>query len=227
MLHEGILHKRKLDYDKRKMRVVDHLNIQNVQALNNCRHYFPNVTKLTLTASFKDTRVSLPMLLKTIIPLKQLTTLAIDHHTICIEQFLKLLIASPNVHTLIFEYQPINEINAVLNEPTESFRLLSEKNKITTVILKAEFSNENIQFLVTLCPRMQHLTVDTHYRFDIDVLVRFLLSKTKNDLQHLCLLCVKRMASINPGTLKTLIETEELLDNYSIKVINNEVYLWW
>lgn len=222
-----ILHQRNLGYDKRKMRFVDHLDIRNEQAMNNCRHYFPNLTKLTLSVSFKDTRVSLPMILKTIIPLKQLTTLVINHDNICVEQFLKLFSSTPNVHTLIFEHQPMDEINALLNKPTESFRLLSEKNKITTVVFKAGYSTENIQFLTTLCPRIQHLTVDNSYRLSFQSLIRFLLLATKSNLQHLYLLCVKNIGRTNPGILKTLIETEELLDSYSIKVINNELYLWW
>ena len=208
------------------MRFVDHLHIRNEKVISQCRHYFPKITKLTLSVSFKDTDVSLPVIFKTILPLKQLTTLAIDHSNVCIGQVLKLLTASPNVQTLILDEQSDSEIEALLKEPSESFRLLSEKNKITTIVVKNVHQKNILEFLVMLCPRMQHLTVYV-YRFSNAPILQFILSKAKSNLQDLRLLCLKGMGGFNTGKFKNLIETEELLDNYSIRVIKNELYLWW
>lgn len=213
-------------YGRRRMPFVDHLHIENEKAIDRTQHYFPNITKLTFFGNLKETHLSLPFILTPIVPLKQLTTLNITQSNVCLERMLKLLSASPNIHTLTIQEQSNSEIEAVLKEPTESFRLLSESNKITTIVVKYVHYKNIIEFLILLCPRMQHLTVDL-IRYSNEPIIQLILSKAKSNLPDLCLLCVKRMAGFNSGKVKTLIETEELLDNYSIRVIKHELYIWW
>jgi hypothetical protein len=73
---------------------------------------------------------------------------------------------------------------------------------------------------------MQHLIIDVHAHA-LESSIRFILSKTKTNVRNLCLLCVKNRSKTMAGTLKNLIESEELLDNYLIKLIDNDLYLWW
>jgi len=194
--------------------------------MTSCSHYFRNATKLTLSDSFDKTRVWLTVILKNIIPLKQLTTLVIDYDHFCIEQLTKLLSSTSNLHTLKLNCQSIDKTNSISIQQSEMFRLVSNTNIITNVTIKERSSTENIKLLVALCSRMQQLTIDIN-ALHLESSVQFILSKNKTMIQHLCLLCTKNTTKSMAGTLKTLIESEELLDNYLIKLIGSELYFWW
>jgi hypothetical protein len=92
--------------------------------------------------------------------------------------------------------------------------------------IKERHSSDNIKLLIALCPRLEQLVIDTDAQ-QTESVVRLILLKTKTNLQQLCSLCIKNPAKSMAGILKTLIESEELLDNYSIKLIDTELYLWW
>ncbi|CAF1160574.1 unnamed protein product [Rotaria sordida] len=192
----------------------------------NCVNYFRNATKLTLSHNFAESRVWLRIILKRIIPLKQLTTLIIDCDTFSFDQLIKLLHFTPNIHTLTFNSQSITESNSMLIQQSETFRLVSNTNKITNVTIKEKYSFENIKLFVTLCPRMQNLTIDI-YTQHLESIIRFILLKTKINIPHLCSIYIKNTRKSMIGILKTLIESEELLDNYLIKSIDSQLYLWW
>ncbi len=213
-------------HQARNMNFVDHVYIQNEETMTSCSHYFRNATKLTLSDSFGASRLWLGVILKRIIPLKQLTTLIIDNENFCFEQLINLLSSTSNVHTLTFNCQSIKETNSKLLQQTETFRLLSETNKIRNVTIRERYSIENIKLLVTLCPRMQYLIIDVRLH-DPESPVQYILSKSKTNVRDLCLLCTKHTSKSTIATLKTLIESEELLDNYLMKLINNDLYLWW
>ncbi|CAF3964394.1 unnamed protein product [Rotaria sordida] len=205
---------------------VDHVNIQDEEAIMNCVNYFRNATKLTLSHNFAESRVWLRIILKRIIPLKQLTTLIIDCDTFSFDQLIKLLHFTPNIHTLTFNSQSITESNSMLIQQSETFRLVSNTNKITNVTIKEKYSFENIKLFVALCPQMQNLTIDI-YTQHLESIIRFILLKTKINIQHLCSIYIKNTRKSMIGILKTLIESEELLDNYLIKSIDSQLYLWW
>lgn len=194
--------------------------------MTSCSHYFRNATKLTLSDSFRESRLWLGVILKRIIPLKQLTTLVIDYDNFCFEQFIRLLGSTPNIHTLKFNCQSITQTDSTSIQQSEMFRLVSNTNTITNVTIEERYSSENIKLLVALCPRMQHLTIDINAQY-LESSVQFILSKNKINIQQLCLLCMKNTAKSMAGRLKTLIESEELIDNYLVKLIGSELYFWW
>ena len=211
--------------EQRTIPSVIHLDVQSEETAKNCQYYFPSTTKLTFYENFKPTHQCLLTLLKSIIPLNKLTALAMFSAELCIEEFFKLLIASPHIQTLVFFGQSTVKINALLSQPTETFRLATDHNRITNVDVQRRNLIENIQFLIRLCPRMQQLTIEVH-KSEIETVVQSVLSKTKSYLRHLNLVCMKNTSRLDLRKVKNLIERKELLDRYSIKRINKTLYLW-
>ncbi len=213
-------------YQRRNVNFIDHVDIRSEETMTSCSYYFQNATKLTLSDSFRESRVWLGVILKRIIPVKQLTTLIIDDDNFCFEQLIRLLNSTSNIHTLTVNCQSVTETNSISIQQSEMFRLVSNTNTIRNVTIREKYSSENIKLFVALCPQMEHLTIDI-YIHDLESSVKFILSKSKTNIQHLCLLCTKNTTKSMVGTLKTLIESEELLDNYLVKLIGSELYFWW
>jgi hypothetical protein len=209
------------------MNSVEHVYFHHEETMMNCTYYFRNATKLTLSDSFNANQVWLSVTLKRMIPLKQLTTITIDNALFSFEQLIKLLSSTPNVHTLIFNRQSIDQTSSKALLQSETFRLLSETNKIIKLNIRERYDTENIKLFIALCPRIQHLIIDVHGSNELETSVQYILSKSKTNLQDLCLLCIKGISKSTSGTLKTLIESEELLDNYLFKLIDSDLYLWW
>ncbi len=64
---------------------------------------------------------------------------------------------------------------------------------------------------------------------DYQSIVKFLLLENRNNNQHLFLLCLNILDSTDQilENLKTLIDNEKLLIDYTIAYINNKVHIWW
>jgi hypothetical protein len=62
---------------------------------------------------------------------------------------------------------------------------------------------------------------------EIHEIVRFLLSKTTTQTQHLFFLCISEIPKRCLKELNMLIKLENLLDDYFIKFVNRDLYLWW
>ena len=205
---------------------VDHVYIHHQETAMHCSCYFRHATKVTLLDSCHSNRVWLAVILKGLMPLKQLTSITIENELFCFEQLIKLLNSTPNVHTLSVHRQSLDSTNSTTFQQSETFRLLSQTNKITKLTMRERFSTENLKLFLALCPRMQYLIIDVHVH-ELESAVQLILLKNKTHRRDLCLLCVKNTSKSMSGTLKTLIESEELLDNYLFKLIETDLYLWW
>ena len=79
---------------------VNHVHVCKLEALNNCVNYFPNVTDLTFDDNFDAPRHSLGPTFNRILPLLQVTKLAIQSYDFKFEKLIELLCFTPNIHTL-------------------------------------------------------------------------------------------------------------------------------
>ncbi|CAF3577991.1 unnamed protein product [Rotaria sp. Silwood1] len=206
--------------------VVNHIDIQGEQAMMSCINYFSNPTELTLSNSFYESRIWLRVILNRIISLKQLTKLVIDCTDFRFDQFINLLRLTPNIHTLILDCQSINYIDTVSIDHTDNFQFVSNTNTITNMIIKRISSMKNIKLFIALCPRLQHLTIDIN-SMDFEPIVEFLLSRNNSHTRHLFSLCMKHRSKSKLTRLKTLIKSKKILDDYLIKQISSELYIWW
>jgi hypothetical protein len=189
--------------------------------------YFPNVIQLKLS-SVNLRQDALFVTLSHILPLQQLTGLLIDDPNFDFEKIVELLRCLPNLYTLILQRISSDGKDIVLIQQSEVYQLISNKNSIKSLIINFKCGFEETKLLVNLCSQLQRLTIDISSN-NIESTLRFLLSKGNNTC-HLSSLCLKNVSENEIKTLKTLIESERLLDNYLVKVIETiptEVYLWW
>ncbi|CAF1310774.1 unnamed protein product [Rotaria sordida] len=87
---------------------------------------------------------------------------------------------------------------------------------------------EEINFLIELCPQMAYLNEDFLNNINTELVVRFVLMKINIEHNHqLRLLCV-HVRAIDDEMIEKLhkmIYFEQLLTNYTIKRISDDMYL--
>ncbi len=138
---------------------------------------------------------------------------------------IKILCCAPQIHTLILKsiacYRKKNDYTSI--EESKDFQLVSNTNTITNVTCNGWCTLEQIKLLLTLCPRLQRLTLNT---FDtlLERITRFLLDKTNQNTRYLCSICFSSSWNNPLEKLDTLIKSEILLDDYILKLIDGEIY---
>jgi hypothetical protein len=192
----------------------------------NCTNYFSNATQLTLENDFFTTRNLIAPILNRIIPLKQLTELAIECHYMSFITIVKLLSFTPSLRTLKFPGMFLYGNDHIPIQQSKAFQLVSNKYNITDVTLKDCNTLKQLQLVVSLCPRMQCLTITTSMQ-DLESTIRFLLKKTNQNTCQLISLCFSRPRNNWFEKLDVLIKSETLIDNYMLKLIGGKLYLWW
>jgi hypothetical protein len=177
---------------------VDHICIRDNLEINKNRIYFPNVTKLTLFNYSNPSHDSISTILERIIPLKQLTTLIIHYRNFCIGKLVELLYYSPNIVTLILNSISFFKISHTSIQESQTFEIVSKKNKITNMTIEDNDKLENIKVLNKLCPRLQHLTIGmSSYNHDYhQSIADFLLSNNNDNSHDLSSLCFTNQMQI-------------------------------
>ncbi|CAF4786954.1 unnamed protein product [Rotaria sp. Silwood1] len=197
---------------------VKHVYICCKRIANNTLKYFPNATQLTIKYYFNISADTL----NRIIPLKQITILIIDLYTFSFEQLTNLLYFLPNIHTLKSNFINYNE-NNLLND---IFEYISKTNKIKNLDIKSLCTLDLIKLIMNLFPKLEYLKTGI-YRKEFKEIIQYILSKNNNNTCHLCLLCITEIPKICLTEMDVLIEVEHLLNQYFIKYINRDLYLWW
>ncbi|CAF4980687.1 unnamed protein product [Rotaria sp. Silwood1] len=108
--------------------------------------------------------------------------------------------------------------------------LLTSLNQITKVYLMKMTKMEEIDFLIELCPQMIYLKVEFLHHINIQLFVRVILTKINMKFNHkLRLLCARVKAVDNDiiEKLNSMINSENLLTDYTIKRITDDIYLQW
>ncbi|CAF1365880.1 unnamed protein product [Rotaria sordida] len=211
---------------KENLNSVKHFYIVSKEIEHNGVNYFPNVKTLSIKNEFIKSNNSIIATLHRMIPLIQLTKLVIECWIFPIKNIINLLYFTPNVHTLSLSLLLLDNVNKNSKKENEIFQNVSKKNKIQKLILNWKRSLSDIQFVVNVFPRLKYLKVDMN-RKEIGQTIRFLLSKTHNKTRNLCYLCIMKVPKVCLKQTQILIKSENLLNNYSIKYINNDLHLWW
>ena len=207
---------------------VQYVHIQSEQSIIDCKYYFPNATELIFERGCSTTRVSIVTILKSIMPLNQLTKLVIDCTYFSIQKVIKILYHTPNTHTLMLKsmacYKRRDDYTSI--QQSEEFQFVSNKNNIENVTCDTACKLEQIKLIVALCPRMKYFTINRRTNH-IESIIRFLLDKTNPNTRHLCVLGFSRVWNNWCDKLDQLIKSETLLDDYILKRIKWNLYLWW
>jgi hypothetical protein len=133
------------------------------------------------------------------------------------EQIIELLHLAANVHTVKLYSIKLYRTDCVSLRQNEIFRIVFNTNTITNVTII-------IQLLVALFPRLEYLTINL-YNEALEPIARFSLSKHDNNARYLALLCIIQQRRELVGKLRALIESENFLHDFTIKVINRKLYL--
>jgi hypothetical protein len=193
---------------------------------DNFVNYFPNATELTIRFRFFIPSDSIFITnLYRIVPLVQITKLVITLFNFPFEQMIELIRLTPRLHTLKLEAVSVNEISSKLIRESDLFQYVSKTNQIKNFELNW-LRLANIQLFVDLFPQLESLKIRIDKK-EIQQIIRFLFSKTNNQPRHLVFLCILQIPKRCLQELNMLIKSEHLLDNYFIKFINRNLYLWW
>ncbi|CAF3545658.1 unnamed protein product [Rotaria sp. Silwood1] len=216
-----------LSQDKTIFDSVRHVIIQDERMIGNCSKYFPNVNELTISDQRTDrAKRSVTISIDHIIPLIQLTKLMIDYGHRPFSKVIDLLCSTPNVHTLVLKRLSLVSTDYFPLQHSEKFRLVSNHNKIKHVTILFHYSLRNIQLLMNLCPQVRQISFDTSENY-LESTMQFLISETKKTSCYLSSICIFNVDAIINEKLKTLIENEKFINDYSIKNIDRTFYLWW
>jgi hypothetical protein len=205
---------------------VHRVYIHNTNAMKQFVGDFPNVTELTLSETFDVPRDSIAPNLNRIIPLRQLTKLSLGCLRLPFEQIIELLHLTSNIRILKLDSVLLYGTDSVSIEQKDIFQIVSNMNNITNLTIDKEITLDKIQLLVTLFPRLEYLIMNL-YKEDLESIARYLLSKFNDNTRHLSSLCISKQRKDLMEILSNLLESEKLLDNYILKIINRKLYLWW
>ncbi|CAF0884673.1 unnamed protein product [Rotaria sordida] len=189
-------------------------------------NYFPNITQMTIKCCPRTPNGSITTILDYMIPLKQLKKLTIQCHDFSFEELVKLLSFAPNLNTLKLKLISVNENDLKLIQQTENFQYVSKTNQIKHLDLFQLCEFNQIELIINLFSQLEYLKTGINYK-EIRQIKRYLLSKINNKTRHLFFLCVSGVPKICLKELNVLIKSENLLNDYCIRFINRDLYLWW
>ncbi len=104
---------------------------------------------------------------------------------------------------------------------------ISKNSKITKLYIEAICTPEYFRFFINLCPRLERLNTGVRPN-DLEFIIRDLFVTGTRTCSHLFLL--RLWTGYDDETVKrlrTMIDTEKLLNDYSIECMHGAVYLWW
>ncbi|CAF3699464.1 unnamed protein product [Rotaria sp. Silwood1] len=160
--------------------------------------------------------------------LTQIKKLIIDKSHLYCDQIIEILNLVSNCNTLILHTILFDKRDSMSLKQNENSQLISNTNNMKNITIKHKCSLRKVKLLINLCSQLEHLTMEISYQSLIST-VRFLLRKKKNinTIRPLFSLYFLKIGIIGTEQLKTLIESEKLLDDYKIKRIHDNCYLWW
>ncbi|CAF4649998.1 unnamed protein product, partial [Rotaria sp. Silwood2] len=165
----------------------------------NPANYFPNATELTIKHCLEKLDDLLVQTLNRIVPLRQLTKLIIKDFHINFDKFIDVLYLRPHLHTFKSDFLSLNSIYPSAIRKTGTFRHVLHTNRIKTLELRHECTLEEIQLIVDLFRQLNYLNIGMKSK-EIEPIVQYQLT--------------------------VMIEKENVLDDYLIKFVNRDMYLW-
>ncbi|CAF1475450.1 unnamed protein product, partial [Rotaria sp. Silwood1] len=214
-----------LHHQQENLNSIEHLHIGSDLEFN-CRRYFSSVNRLTIENHSKiSDGDSFITNLNHMVSLKQLTKLVIRTFDFTFEHIIKLLRLTPNLCTLDFSEPPLWTIDSNVIQQNVPFQYTLTENKIENLVVHGKCSLNQIQFLVNIFSKLKYLKTDIK-ETEIRSIIRYLLSKTHNKTQYLVYLCISTAQKNWLEEVDDLIKLDNLLSNYSIKYIWNDLHLW-
>ncbi|CAF4240205.1 unnamed protein product [Rotaria sp. Silwood2] len=230
VVHSTFTDKSSLDKDvngeKTIFDSVYHVIIEDATATTDGSKYSPNANQLTLSKyCCPRSKCFASDNLQYIIPWKQITKLNIDSNFFGFDDLVNMLLVMPNIDTLTYGSWTRLRDEGVSLERSERFQLVSKQNKIKSVTFECGYTLKTIKMLMNLCPQLEYLAIGTS-RQSFEPTIAFLISKIKESNCHLSSLCIIGINNMWFEKLKVMIDSEKKTDEYSIKLVDSNCYLW-
>jgi hypothetical protein len=193
-----------------------------------CSIQFPYATKLTLTGGYAAEIPSWISNLTSIISLKKIKELVLDYDYLFMNKMLMLLQYMPNIDCLTIPQLALVRTCNTLENDMKLISLVSKTNRITKVIIKnTECTIIQLRFLFNLCPYIEYLSINLP-NGDKHPTLRFLISKMTKTNSHLFFLCLNYLYANTEllERIQSMINQENLLENYSLDLFKGNIYLW-
>jgi hypothetical protein len=158
-----------------------------------------------------------------------INTMNISSSEICVGTLVELIRSLPNLDSLVINSLTMTQPIHLSNEQITIRRFVSNNNKVTKVILQQLIDLAQMQFLIDLCPRLQHLEVISSNSFHLESFLRYTsMRNIKNalTLSSLCLRISKPRKEAIENVTK-IIHLEKQYSDYTFEQKDNEVYLRW
>ena len=205
------------------MKSVHQLTIDDEKALIHSSIRFPQARELVLAHSLTtETRSWFHLNLPRIVPTKQLTRLTIDHGQFPFDQLIRLLRLMPHLSHLTCHCRRITADTAASIKRSKSFAVVSRNNGIRHLHIRASESVESAKLLLALCSQVIVVFLNIPWEVTPEM-IRFVLTHN----QQLNTVCLYPHQRTTMTSLKNLIESEDLLGDYSLKQMDRQVFLWW
>ncbi|CAF1218184.1 unnamed protein product [Rotaria sordida] len=191
--------------------------------MDNCSICFSNADELTISIEEYMPCNSTIAILNRIVSLEKLNKIIINGEHFPFDIVVKILCFTPNYSKLILHSLLLNEIDRTSLKNDSTFRMTSNKNKITNLTVKSMCTLEEVKLFVELCPRLQHLSMKI-LQEDFISTIKFLLSKHNNDTRDLLTLRIQNTGNIWFARVLILLKSLEL----SGKIMgDHDYFLWW
>ncbi|CAF3419829.1 unnamed protein product, partial [Rotaria sp. Silwood2] len=142
----------------------------------------------------------------------------------------EILYLLPELDSLEIFSLSFSQSTCLSREEIEDLLFLSTKNRITKLCLERISLIEEVYFLIEIFPHINHLQINLIHSMDIELFVRLVLMqimiKSNHPLRLLCF-CVAAADDEMVQKLEKMINIENLLVDFIVKRVMNEIYLQW
>jgi len=160
----------------------------------------------------------------------QISRLNIINFEPSIGLLIRFLRALPNINSLRISLFRMDFSKTVCPKGTKDFDFVSNNNNIRIVCLEQMDELKVNNFcLMNLWTRVEYLEMNFTKYVKIEMVIRIILKKYTIYIPHLrsLCLCVTNLNDEMVEQLRTVIDLQKLLNNYTIQHRNNKLYLQW
>lgn len=188
--------------------------------------FFPNAIELYFPKGFDSDYTENLSLLDRIVPVKQLTKLVIKNCFISFEQIIEILASASRMRTLVLESLCFDRCNHLVVKSNDKFRRISEMNVTKHITFENPCTVKDLELLFALCPHVEHLSINIRFT-TIKPIAHFLFIDTNPNTRHLFLLCFLNCDKLWLMLWNRFLKSKRILDDYTLKLIDSKLYLWW
>ncbi len=165
-----------------------------------------------------------------VLTIAQIYHMEIPEENVHIGALIQAVNLFPEVNTLKIHSLSLYEPRMLNSEELLILSSTEDTSKITKVYLEKMTEIGEFYFLLKLCPYMEYFRVDYIKHTDFKFVLRYIIKKLKdecNDYLHLLCFHIPTADDEMIKKLKTMIYSEKLLFNFTIKRVVDNIYLEW